>query len=85
MSNPATPGYAVAGCGGCLALISLGVTLFGAFHVFIDPRGAISASEAMPAIPSGICCGLTSLVIAGGGVFLAMRAKNAAAAEPPKA
>ncbi len=85
--EPPSPkvGYAVTGCGCFLALVAVGVALFGAFHVFIDPRGAISADEAAPALGGGLCCAFPSLIIAGLGVFLAMQAKKkaAAAAEDP--
>jgi hypothetical protein len=52
-SGKQTAGKVALGCGGLLFLISVGVTLFCAFHVFIDPRGAISRSEAMPGFLAG--------------------------------
>jgi len=84
-----TPGYLVAGCGCLLTLTALAVAAFGAFHVFIDPRGAISADEAAPALGSGVCCALGSVLIFGVGLFVAMQAKKKAAAQaadgdPPK-
>ena len=84
--EPPSPkvGYAVTGCGCFLALVAVGVALFGAFHVILDPRGAISDDEAMPALLGGGCCAFPSLLIAGLGVFLALRAKKAAAAPAPK-
>jgi hypothetical protein len=74
-------GYVVSGCGCLLTLIGLGVAGFGAFHVFFDPRGKISADEAAPALGGGACCGLSSLLIVALGVYLVLRAKKAA--EPP--
>ena len=76
-------GWVATGCGGCLALLTGGVGLFGAFHVFLDPRGRISADEALPALIGGGCCSFTSLAIAVVGVVVAVRAKAAAAEEQP--
>ncbi len=76
-------GYSLGGCGCLLALVCVLVGLFGAFHVVLDPRGAISDEEAMPALIGGVCCTLPSLVIFGAGVFLAMRARKAAEAPTP--
>ncbi len=75
--NP-MPGYLAAGCGGLLLLLSMAVAAFGAFHVFLDPRGKISADEAAPALGGGCCCMLGSVVIVALGVFLAVRAKKSA-------
>lgn len=55
----------------------MAVGLFGAFHVFLDPRGKISADEAMPALIGGGCCSFTSLAIVVVGAVLALRAKSA--------
>ena len=75
-----TPGYITAGCGCLLTLMAMAVGAFGAFHVFIDPRGKISADEAAPALGGGLCCGVLSLLIFAVGIFLAMQAKKKAAA-----
>ncbi len=56
-------GKVVLGCGGLLLLVSLGVTLFCAFHVFIDPRGAISRNEAMPGFLAGGFFSFISVVV----------------------
>ncbi len=72
-------GWIATGCGAFLALVTGAVGLFGAFHVFLDPRGAISADEAMPALIGGGCCSCSSVVIAAVGIFLVVRAKSAAA------
>jgi hypothetical protein len=77
--NPA-PGYVVSGCGCMLVLLSMAVTAFGAFHVFLDQGGKISGDEALPALGGGVCCGVSSLLIVGLGVFLVLQAKKAAAA-----
>jgi hypothetical protein len=79
--NP-TPGYAATGCGCLLSLVTAATALFGAFHVVLDPGGAISADEAMPALLGGACCTFPSLAVIGAGVFLVMRAKKAT---PPPA
>ena len=81
MSSNPTVGYGISACGCLLTLTAAAVGAFGAFHVFLDPRGAISADEAAPALGGGVCCGLLSLLIVVGGVFLAMQAKKKAAAE----
>lgn len=78
MNDPKV-GYGLAGCGCLLALLTAGVGLFGAFHFFIDPRGAISGDEAAPAM-GAFCCTFVGLAMAGAGIFLAMRAQKAAAA-----
>lgn len=80
MSNP-NVGYGVSACGCLLTLVAGAVSAFGAFHVFIDPRGKISRDEAAPALGGGVCCGLLSLVILGVGIFLALQAKKKSAAE----
>lgn len=79
-------GWVATGCGALLALITGAVGLFGAFHVFIDPRGKISRDEAFPALLGGGCCSFMSLAIAVVGIVLVMRAKGAPAEEEgPKA
>jgi len=55
------------------------VTLFCAFHVFIDPRGAISRSEAMPGFLAGGFFSFIFLVVMVIGIVLA---KKPAAAPP---
>lgn len=77
------PGYALSGCGCLLTLAGVLTALFGAFHVFLDQGGAISGDEAAPAMIGGACCTVPSLLLLGGGVFLALRARKAA--EAPKA
>lgn len=72
-------GWGMAGCGALLALVTGGLGLFGAFHVFIDPRGAISDDEAAPFL-GGCCCAMIGLALAGVGIFLALRANKANAA-----
>lgn len=64
---------AVLGCGCSLLFVAMCVTLFSAFHVFIDPRGAISRREAMPFFLIGIVVLLLSFAITGVGAFLASR------------
>ena len=44
--------FPLIGCGAIFVLISILAFFFGAFHVFLDPRGAISADEALPAMGS---------------------------------
>lgn len=74
--NQKTGGMITAGCGGLLVLLSTLAAMFFAFHVFVDPRGAISDDEAMPGMLGGCCCSMSSLLILGLGVFLAVRAKK---------
>lgn len=74
--NQKTGGMITAGCGGLLVLLSMLVATFFAFHVFIDPRGGISDDEALPGMLGGCCCSMSSLLILGLGVFLAVRAKK---------
>ena len=80
MGDNPVPGYVLSGCGCLLALISMAVAAFGAFHVFLDKGGKISADEAAPALGGGVCCGFSSLLIVGLGVGLVVMAKKAAAA-----
>ena len=72
--NQKTGGIVLAGCGGLLVLSALLVAAFFAFHVFVDPRGAISDDEALPGMLAGCCCSMSSLLILGLGVFFAVRA-----------
>lgn len=74
--NQKTGGMVAAGCGGLLLLSSLLTATFFAFHVFVDPRGAISDDEALPGMLGGCCCSMTSLLILGLGVFFAVRASK---------
>jgi len=68
--------FPMIGCGAVLVLISILAFFFGAFHVFLDPRGAISADEALPAMIGGGCCGMSSLVIVVVSVFLLVRSRK---------
>jgi hypothetical protein len=85
MSEPGSgkriAGFVTIGCGGLMLLIALGVTLFCAFHVFIDPHGAISDDEALPGLIGGLACFFFDFVPIIVGIFLA-RKKAAAAAGP---
>lgn len=75
-----TAGKVMLGCGGLLLLVALGVTLFCAFHVFLDPRGAISRSEAMPGLLAGSFFDFIALVVLiVGGVLAAKKGSVAAA------
>jgi hypothetical protein len=69
-----TGGMIGAGCGALLLFASFAMAMFFAFHVFVDPRGAISADEAAPGMLAGCCCSMMSLLILGAGVFAAVRA-----------
>ena len=71
-----TGGMVAAGCGGLLLLSSLMMAAFFAFHVFVDPRGAISDDEAAPGMLAGCCCSMSSLMILAVGVFFAVRANK---------
>lgn len=82
MANP-NVGYGAAACGAILTLITGGVGLFSAFHVFVDPGGGISKREAMPFFISGCVCSFPSLAIIAIGIFLAMKAKKDAGAATP--
>ena len=68
--------FPLIGCGGFLVLLSILTFLFGAFHVFLDPGGAISDDEAIPAMVGGGCCGMSSFVIVIVGVFLLVRSQK---------
>ena len=68
--------FPLIGCGGLLLLSSIMTFLFCAFHVFIDPGGAISDDEALPAMLGGGCCGMSSLLIVGVGIFLFVRSRK---------
>lgn len=79
-------GYGVTGCGCFASFLALAVTLFCAFHVFLDPRGKISRSEAMPGFIGGLVCMLPMLVVAAIGIYLVMSAGKDAPVEgqPPE-
>lgn len=77
-------GWGAAGCGLILALICFAGFLFTGFHTFVEPGGAISADEAGPFVGVSCCCGFISVLIAGAGIFLAMKAKKEAE-QPPGA
>jgi hypothetical protein len=85
MSEPGSgkriAGFVTIGCGGLMLLIALGVTLFCAYHVLIDPHGAISDDEALPGLIGGLACFFFDFVPIIVGIFLA-RKKAAAAAGP---
>jgi len=50
------------------------MTLFSAFHVFIDPRGAISANEALPFMIAGFVLSFFLLVgLVASAVFYRMK------------
>lgn len=70
------------GCGGLLFFVSILVALFGAFHVFFDPRGAISADEALPALLGGACCSFPAFVLIVAGIFLFWRSRQVEQTEP---
>ena len=74
--------FPLIGCGGILFFLSILVALFGAFHVFIDQGGAISADEAVPALLGGACCSFPAFALVVGGVFLFVRARQAEQKEP---
>lgn len=53
------------GCGGVLLVASFLMTAFCAFHVFVDPKGAISKREAEPFFVIGlILCVVSAVVVA---------------------
>ena len=80
-SNTASVGGKVTlGCGALALLASVGVCLFGAFHVFLDPHGHISADEAAPALVFGVFCSLVSVVLAAVGAFFAFKKPSPSAA-----
>ena len=64
------------GCGGILLIFSMMSALFGAFHVIIDPGGAVSDDEALPAMLGGGCCSFVSLLLVGVGIFLFIRSRK---------
>jgi hypothetical protein len=76
--NPKTGGQIALGCGLLLVLGSCLASAFFGFHVFLDPRGAISDDEAAPGMVGGVLCFLFSAVVAGVGAFLAFRQGAAA-------
>ncbi len=51
------------GCGGVLLLISFCVTAFCAYHVFLDPGGAISGREAEPGLVAGGVVFVVSIIM----------------------
>lgn len=72
MNGGAGPKVAV-GCGTLLLILAFAVAAFGAFHVFVDPHGAISADEAMPALLGGVLCMFVDFLIVAVGGALWMR------------
>jgi hypothetical protein len=60
----------------------IGVTLFSAYHVLIDPRGAISDDEALPFMISGGVCSFFSILIVVLGIFLARKPPAMAGGQP---
>lgn len=71
--NPKTGGQIALGCGLLLVLGSCLASGFFGFHVFLDPRGAISDDEAAPGLGAGVLCFLVSVGIAALGAFAAFR------------
>ncbi len=67
------------GCGGILLFFAFCAAAFGAFHVFVDPHGHISADEAMPALIGGVLCMLVDFLIIVAGIALLMRGGSGAA------
>ena len=83
-SKAKTGGKVMLGCGGLLLLLALSVTLFCAYHVFLDPRGAISAREAMPGFLAGSFFVFISIVVLlVGGVLASYKPAAAASAPAP--
>jgi hypothetical protein len=83
--NDTGPKVAV-GCGALLLFLAFCVTAFGAFHVFLDRGGAISADEAMPALlGGGMCMFVDVLIVAIGAVMLARGRGGAPGGMPPGA
>lgn len=73
-------GKGLLGCGALLLLLCTASCLFWGFHVFIDPRGAISDDEALPGMLGAIVCGFISAGLAAVGLFLTMRKPSGASA-----
>ncbi len=71
--NPKTGGQIALGCGLLLVLGSCLASGFFGFHVFLDPRGAISDDEAAPGLGAGVLCFLVSAGIVALGAFVAFR------------
>lgn len=83
--NGAGAGPKVAvGCGSILLFLAFCVAAFGAFHVFVDPHGHISADEAMPALIGGVLCMFVNFVIVAIGGALWARGGSAGAAGQPQ-
>jgi hypothetical protein len=81
--NGAGAGPKVAvGCGTLLMILAVFVAAFGAFHVFIDPHGAISADEAAPALVGGLACMFVDFLIVAIGAALWMRGGSAPGGAP---
>lgn len=72
-------GKIAAGCGSLLLTAAFLVTLFGAFHVFLDPGGGISDDEAMPALIGGVLCMMFSMLVVTVGGVLALRSASTGA------
>ncbi len=58
------------GCGAALVLVCGLIMMFCAYHVFLDPRGAISKSEAMPGMLGGLLGMVVFAAVAGAGFFM---------------
>jgi len=80
MSGKSTAGKFVLGCGGLLFVFALLDTLFCGFHVFIDPRGAISRSEAMPGFLAGMVFMFFGFIAIIAGFFIGNKPAGAPAA-----
>lgn len=68
------------GCGSILLFLAFCVSAFGAFHVFVDPHGHVSADEAMPALLGGVLCMFVDFVIVAVGIGLWIRGNQSAGA-----
>ena len=77
--NPSMGGKIAAGCGSLLLTAAFLMTLFGAFHVFLDPGGGISDDEAMPALIGGVLCMMFSMLVVTVGGVLALRSAQPSA------
>lgn len=75
-------GKGMLGCGALLLLACTASCLFWGFHVFLDPRGAISDDEAMPGMLGSMFCTMVSVALAVVGAFLTFRKSSAPTAGP---